>query len=211
MTFDYQPPRGDLAIVHEDAALLVVEKPAGLLSVPGKDPAHGDCVLSRLVALRPEALLVHRLDMDTSGLMIFARHKKAQRHLGLQFERRHIGKVYEALVEGEIADESGEVDLPLIVDWPHRPLQKICHETGRAAQTSWEVIAREKGCTRVRLCPKTGRSHQLRVHMLALGYPIVGDRFYGTPDQRLMLHAAELSLYHPDGGARVVFNSPVPF
>ena len=195
MTFDYQPPRGDLAIVHEDAALLVVEKPAGLLSVPGKDPAHGDCVLSRLVALRPEALLVHRLDMDTSGLMIFARHKKAQRHLGLQFERRHIGKVYEALVEGEIADESGEVDLPLIVDWPHRPLQKICHETGRAAQTSWE----------------TGRSHQLRVHMLALGHPIVGDRFYGTPDQRLMLHAAELSLYHPDGAARVVFNSPVPF
>lgn len=211
VTFDYQPPGGDLAILHEDAALLVVEKPPGLLSVPGKDPAHKDCVLSRLVELRPEALLVHRLDMDTSGLMVFAKHKKAQRHLGLQFERRHIGKVYQALVAGVLAKDEGQVDLPLIVDWPNRPLQKICHETGRAAQTDWQVLERGADHTRVRLVPKTGRSHQLRVHMLALGHPIVGDRFYGNPGPRLMLHAEALSLYHPDGGARVEFTSDVPF
>ena len=213
--FTYAPPTGPLDVVHKDADLLVLNKPSGLLSVPGKAAEHADCLEARAKVAFPEALLVHRLDMDTSGLMVFAMNKAAQRHLGLQFERRHVAKTYEALVWGQPAD-AGEVDLPLIVDWPNRPLQMVDHERGKKAHTAWEVIAREATHARLRLSPTTGRSHQLRVHMLAIGHPILGDRFYAkgealTAAPRLCLHALSLEVFHPNGGARTRFQAPCPF
>jgi tRNA pseudouridine32 synthase / 23S rRNA pseudouridine746 synthase len=210
--FEYNPPVGSIVVVHRDEELLLVDKPAGLLSVPGKAAAHWDCLEARVKAEFVDALLVHRLDMDTSGLMVFALNKPAQRHLGLQFERRHMEKTYVAVIEGELERDEGEVYLPLIVDWPNRPLQKVCFETGKAALTRWQVISRAGGQTRVRLFPKTGRSHQLRVHMREIGHPVVGDRFYGDGiGDRLMLHSESLTLYHPSGGARVRFEADCPF
>ncbi len=213
--FTYAPPTGPLDVLHRDDDILVLNKPAGLLSVPGKAAAHADCLEARARAAFPEALLVHRLDMDTSGLMIFAMNKAAQRHLGMQFERRHVEKSYEALVWGQPAD-TGEVDLPLIVDWPNRPLQMVDHARGKNAHTAWQVLARATTHARLRLKPTTGRSHQLRVHMLAIGHPILGDRFYASGEvlaaaPRLCLHAQSLGIFHPTGGARVVFNAPSPF
>ncbi|HIP24090.1 MAG TPA: RNA pseudouridine synthase, partial [Rhodobacteraceae bacterium] len=183
--------------------------------VPGRAAEHADCLETRAKAAFPEALLVHRLDMDTSGVMIFAMNKAAQRHVGLQFERRHTVKTYEALVWGQ-PEDAGEVDLPLIVDWPNRPLQMVDHERGKKAHTKWDVLAREATHARVRLMPTTGRSHQLRVHMLAIGHVILGDRFYAKGEAlqaapRLCLHALSLEIYHPTGGARVVFKAPCPF
>ena len=208
----YDPPTGPLDIVHADAALLVINKPAGLLSVPGKAAEHSDCLLARVVDAFSEARLVHRLDMDTSGLMVFAQSPSAQRHLGLQFERRHLEKTYTARVAGPVLSETGAVDLPLIADWPNRPLQKVCHATGKPALTRWAVLQRDAGEQRLALYPKTGRSHQLRVHCAALGHPIVGDRFYGGPPApRLMLHASALRLRHPEGGAWQAFERPAPF
>lgn len=213
--FTYDPPEGPLVILHQDADLLVLDKPSGLLSVPGKAVEHADCLETRAKLAFPDALLVHRLDMDTSGVMIFARNKAAQRHLGLQFERRHTAKTYEALVWGQ-PEDAGEVNLPLITDWPNRPLQKVCLETGKASHTKWEVLARKADHARVRLMPTTGRSHQLRVHMLAIGHVILGDRFYAkgealTAAARLCLHALSLEIYHPVGGERIRFYAPVPF
>ena len=212
--FTYAPPEGPLDVVYHDADLLVLNKPSGLLSVPGKAAEHADCLESRAKAAFPGALLVHRLDMDTSGLMVFAMNKAAQRHLGLQFERRHVVKTYEALVWGQPADE-GEVDLPLIVDWPNRPLQRVDHERGKQAHTAWAVIAREATYARLRLRPTTGRSHQLRVHMQAIGHPILGDRFYAKGEAlgaagRLCLHALSLEIFHPVGGERKTFRAPCP-
>jgi len=213
--FTYAPPETPLAVLHADADLLVLNKPSGLLSVPGKAAEHADCLEVRAKFAFPDALLVHRLDMDTSGVMIFARNKAAQRHLGLQFERRHTVKTYEALVWGQPEDE-GEVDLPLITDWPNRPLQKVCFESGKASHTKWQVIGRGAGFARVRLTPTTGRSHQLRVHMLSIGHPILGDRFYAEGEAlaaapRLCLHALTLEIYHPTGGERIRFEAPTPF
>ncbi len=213
--FIYAPPVGPLEILHQDDDILVLNKPSGLLSVPGKAARHSDCLESRAKADFPEALLVHRLDMDTSGVMIFALNKPAQRHLGLQFERRHTVKTYEALVWGQ-PEDAGEVNLPLIVDWPNRPLQMVDHERGKPAHTGWEVMARKATHARLRLRPTTGRSHQLRVHMLALGHPILGDRFYATGEAlkaapRLCLHAKALEIFHPVGGARLAFHAPCPF
>ncbi len=214
-SFIYAPPTGPLDVVHQDDDLLVLNKPSGLLSVPGKATEHADCLEARAKAAFPAALLVHRLDMDTSGLMIFAMNKAAQRHLGLQFERRHVAKSYEALVWGQ-PEDAGEVDLPLIVDWPNRPLQMVDHERGKKAHTAYRVMARYPTHARVRLSPTTGRSHQLRVHMLALGHPILGDRFYAnggalSAANRLSLHALTLEIFHPDGGARADFTAPCPF
>jgi len=214
-SFTYQPPTGALSVVHQDADILVLNKPSGLLSVPGKATAHKDCLEARAKAAFPEALLVHRLDMDTSGLMIFAMNKAAQRHLGLQFERRHVAKTYEALVWGQ-PEDAGKVDLPLIVDWPNRPLQMVDHERGKKAHTAWEVMARTPTHARLRLLPTTGRSHQLRVHMLAIGHVILGDRFYATGEARaaaprLCLHARGLAIFHPTGGARLAFHASCPF
>ncbi|SEP08326.1 ribosomal large subunit pseudouridine synthase A [Salinihabitans flavidus] len=211
----YTPPTEPLEILHEDHEILAVNKPAGLLSVPGKGADLADCLLSRLQEAFPTALLVHRLDRDTSGVMIFALSPHAQRHLSLQFEKRYTKKTYVARVAGRLEPKTGTVDLPLIVDWPNRPLQKVCHETGRQAQTDWRVQRYGERESRVRLMPKTGRSHQLRVHMLALGHPILGDPLYATgaaaEHPRLMLHSEELRLRHPDGGAGVRFRVKAPF
>ncbi len=212
---DYDPPDTPLDVLHADHEILVLNKPTGLLSVPGKGEHLADCLLSRAQAAFPEALLVHRLDRDTSGVMIFALTAHAQRHLGLQFERRHVRKVYVARVAGEIAEKTGSVELPLIVDWPNRPLQKVCHETGKPALTEWRVVRKGGGETRVRLFPQTGRSHQLRVHMREIGHPILGDPFYAVgaalAHPRLMLHAESLRIRHPDGGVGMTFSAKVPF
>lgn len=214
--FNYAPPDTPLEIIHEDHELLLVNKPAGLLSVPGKGAHLADCLTARLQAAYPETLLVHRLDMDTSGIMVFARTPHAQRHLGLQFEKRYTKKTYVARVWGEVADKDGHIDLPLIVDWPNRPLQHVNYETGKPAQTDWRRMrVEESGTTRVRLSPLTGRTHQLRVHMLAIGHPILGDPFYAQGPARdflrMMLHSESLKLRHPDGGKAMLFRAQVPF
>lgn len=211
----YDPPQEPLRILHDDHEIVVVDKPPGLLSVPGKGEHLADCLIARLAVAWPMVLLVHRLDRDTSGVMVFALTRHAQRHLGLQFEKRQVRKSYVARLWGEVEGESGTVDLPIAVDWPNRPRQKIDHDAGREAITGWQVIRRGKGETRVRLTPQTGRSHQLRVHMLALGHPILGDPFYATGPARdfprLMLHAESLRLRHPDGGRQMRFTAPCPF
>ena len=211
----YDPPTDPLDVVHVDHQILIVAKPSGLLSVPGKGAHLVDCLLGRVQATFPEALLVHRLDRDTSGVMVFAMTPHAQRHLGLQFEKRQIRKTYVARVWGHLAEKSGLVDLPLIVDWPNRPLQMVDHETGKPAQTEWRVQRQEEVSTRVRLYPKTGRSHQLRVHMLAIGHPILGDPFYAKGPARdfprLMLHSESLRLRHPDGGKGLTYSVKTPF
>ena len=177
MSSAYNPPNDPLDILHDDHEILIVNKPAGLLSVPGKGEELADCLIARIQKVFPQALLVHRLDRDTSGVMVFALTRHAQRHLGLQFEKRMTQKTYVARVAGVLEPKTGSVELPLIVDWPNRPLQKVCHETGKAAHTDYRVMRYGEGETRVRLTPRTGRSHQLRVHMLALGHPILGDPF----------------------------------
>jgi tRNA pseudouridine32 synthase/23S rRNA pseudouridine746 synthase len=215
METQYSPPNDPLAILHEDAEVLLVDKPAGLLSVPGKGPELADCLLTRVQGAFPDALLVHRLDRDTSGVMIFALTPYAQRHLGLQFEKRMTRKMYVARIWGQPTEKAGSIDLPLIVDWPNRPRQMVCHETGKAAQTDWKVVKSDGETSRVRLFPKTGRSHQLRVHMLSLGHPILGDPFYAQgPAQdfpRMMLHSEELRFKHPQGGRSVKIRSVAPF
>lgn len=214
--FIYAPSDAPIEILHEDEALLIVNKPSGLLSVPGRLDEHKDSLETRLRAIYPDTLLVHRLDVPTSGVMVFARTKAAQRHIGMQFEKRQTRKTYVARAWGNIAEDSGHIDLPLIVDWPVKPRQKVCFETGKPSQTDWLVLDREPNATRVRLHPRTGRTHQLRVHLMAIGHPILGDRFYANDEalvaaDRLQLHAEELVLRHPNGGAEMVFCSEVPF
>ncbi|SMC13518.1 Ribosomal large subunit pseudouridine synthase A [Roseovarius aestuarii] len=212
---EYVPPDTPLEVLHEDHEIVVVDKPAGLLSVPGKGAHLADCLLARVQVAFPTALLVHRLDRDTSGVMVFGLTPHAQRHLGLQFEKRTTKKTYIARVSGRLEPKLGTVDLPLIVDWPNRPLQKVCSETGRQAVTDWRVMKASAQESRVKLMPKTGRSHQLRVHMLALGHPILGDPLYASGAAaafpRMMLHSEELRLRHPDGGVGMKFRAAVPF
>jgi tRNA pseudouridine32 synthase/23S rRNA pseudouridine746 synthase len=212
--FAYDPPDTPLHILHEDAAILVLDKPAGLLTVPGKLEGRQDSLITRLQAARWDALLVHRLDCDTSGVIIFARTKQAQGFLGQEFEQRRAQKTYIARLHGQLAEDTGSIDLPVGSDWDYRPRQKV-RPDGKPALTDWQVIDRSADETRVRLTPHTGRSHQLRVHMLALGHPILGDQIY-APDRsaqypRLMLHAETLSLHHPASGQRVSFSAPPPF
>lgn len=211
----YAPPDTPLNILHQDHELLLVDKPSGLLSVPGKGAHLADCLIARIQAVFADALLVHRLDRDTSGVMVFAMSVHAQRHLGLQFEKRMMKKTYVARVYGHVAEREGRVDLPLIVDWPNRPRQHVNHETGKQAITDWRVMRYEEHATRLRLTPQTGRSHQLRVHMLEIGHPILGDGFYATGPaldaSRLMLHATSLRLRHPDGGKGLTFKAKCPF
>jgi tRNA pseudouridine32 synthase/23S rRNA pseudouridine746 synthase len=213
--FAYDPPDTPLRFLHEDAQVLVLDKPEGLLTVPGKLANRQDCLLTRLQAVRWDALLVHRLDCDTSGVIIFARTKQAQGFLGQEFEKRRAEKTYVARLRGRVERDSGTVDLPLGSDWDYRPRQKVDHDRGRPAVTDWQVIERSESETRVRLTPHTGRSHQLRVHMLALGHPILGDQIYApetTKDHpRLMLHAETLSVHHPATGERIAFAAPAPF
>ena len=212
--FDYFPPDTPLQMLHEDAQILVLDKPAGLLSVPGKLAGRQDCLITRLQAARWDALVVHRLDCDTSGVIIFARTKQAQGFLGQEFEQRRAQKTYVARLHGRMAEDQGRVDLPLGSDWDYRPRQKVTAD-GKPARTDWQVIDRGEAETRVRLTPHTGRSHQLRVHMLALGHPIVGDQIYAPETSRhyprLMLHAETLSLHHPATGEWMTFTAPAPF
>ncbi|WP_323034859.1 pseudouridine synthase [Pararhodobacter sp.] len=213
--FVYTPPQDAPVILYVDDDILVADKPSGLLSVPGRGEDRADCLIARLREQFPEILLIHRLDLDTSGVIIFALTPQAQVHIGQQFEKRKTHKRYVACVAGHPAEDKGQIDLPLIVDWPNRPRQKVCQETGRAAQTDWKLLRHEGENSRVVLKPLTGRSHQLRVHMLAMGHPILGDPLYATGAAaaypRLMLHAEELRLRHPRTGATVSFRSPVPF
>ncbi|MCW8842589.1 MAG: pseudouridine synthase [Rhodobacteraceae bacterium] len=216
LSSDYLPPQSPLDVIHEDHELLIVNKPAGLLSVPGKGPELADCLISRVQVAFPTALLVHRLDRDTSGVMVFGLTPHAQRHLGLQFEKRMTKKTYVARVDGRLEPRDGTVDLPLIVDWERRPRQMVDHENGKQAITGWRVVKYGEHETRVRLMPKTGRSHQLRVHMLALGHVILGDPLYAEGAaldrvDRLMLHSEELRLRHPDGGKGMRFRAKAPF
>lgn len=216
LPFSYAPPMTPLDIVYKDRDLLVVDKPSGLLTVPGARAEHKDSLQSRLLAEHPDALLVHRLDMDTSGIVVFALNKKAQVALGRQFEGRSTEKKYLARVWGQIEGDKGTINEPLINDWPNRPRQKICPETGKPAVTHWEVLARDEISTRVRLTPETGRSHQLRVHLLHLGHPILGDNLYAHADafgaaDRLQLHALTLGLQHPYTQKPIRFEAPCPF
>lgn len=212
----YAPPEAPLVVLCIDADLLFVDKPSGLLSVPGKPEAHRDCLEHRVKAAYPGALLIHRLDLETSGVMVFAMNPRAQKLINQQFERRVVQKTYLARVAGQVIGDAGEIDLPLIADWPRRPLQKVCHETGKAARTRWRVLSREAGATRLELAPETGRSHQLRVHLKEIGHPILGDPFYAPEDvyravARLQLHAAVLELRHPEDGRWVRIEAPCPF
>ena len=213
--FHYDPPTGPLVILYQDDQIMVLDKPSGLLSVPGKTVGRHDCLELRLRAQHPETLLVHRLDCDTSGVMIFARSKAAQGFLGQEFEQRRSEKTYIARIWGRLTSDSGRIDLPLGTDWPNRPRQQVDHENGRAAQTDWQVLGYDGDTTRVRLHPLTGRSHQLRVHMLELGHPILGDPIYATGAAlnfpRLMLHAQTLSLHHPTTKERLTFSADCPF
>ena len=213
--FTYKPPQTDIDILHEDETLLFVNKPADLLSVPGRGENLSDCLISRLHSKYSDVLLVHRLDVATSGVMVFARTAEAQRHLGLQFEKRYTEKTYEALVAGS-PPESGHVNLPLRADWPERPRQMVCFEHGKTAQTNWIKINKNQNSSRVSLHPITGRSHQLRVHMWAIGHPILGDRIYAGDNvfnaaSRLCLHAKSLTVRHPIGGAPLTVSTPCPF
>ncbi|MCD9087953.1 RluA family pseudouridine synthase [Stenotrophomonas sp. SY1] len=204
----------EITLHYIDDALLVAEKPTGLLSVPGRLPENQDCLVSRLQAQYPDALTVHRLDQVTSGLMLYARGKEMQAALSSQFEKRLVSKRYEAVVQGLIEGDAGEVALPLICDWPNRPRQMVDFERGKPALTRWRVLARdvEAQRTRVELEPVTGRSHQLRLHMASLGHPIIGDVLYGAePAARVQLHACRLQFVHPVSGEVVGFVSESPF
>lgn len=204
----------DLTLHHIDDALLLAEKPAGLLSVPGRAEENRDCVVARLQAIYPDALTVHRLDQVTSGLLLHARGKAMQAALSAQFERRQVGKRYEALVQGLVEGEGGEIALPLRCDWPNRPKQMVDFELGKPALTRWRVVARDAATqrTRVELEPVTGRSHQLRLHLSSIGHPIVGDVMYGAaPAARVCLHARSLAFVHPRSGQALAFESPAPF
>ncbi len=213
----YSPPQSpflDIACVDDD--FLIVNKPSGLLSVPGRGEEKRDSVQVRAQSQYSEATIVHRLDMETSGLMVLARNAEAHRHLSRQFETRQTGKRYECLVFGSLDSDEGEIDLPLRCDWPNRPKQMVDHELGKQALTHYQVLGREPGRTRVELTPVTGRSHQLRVHMLSLGHPILGDALYACAEAlkatpRLCLHAKQLSFFHPSDGQSVSFETDVPF
>jgi tRNA pseudouridine32 synthase/23S rRNA pseudouridine746 synthase len=209
-----QAPAATIALVHADAAWIVIDKPAGLPAVPGRPEHLLDSASARVQALYADALVVHRLDMPTSGLLLFARGVQVQRALGRAFEERRVLKRYVAVVHGELRDDAGSIDLPIVSDWERRPKQRVDVERGRPSLTHWRVLARAPGTTRLELTPVTGRGHQLRVHLAALGHPIVGDALYGPPAEaaaRMLLHAAELALAHPFTAEAAHFTSPVPF
>lgn len=208
------PPQ--LEVVHVDEHLVVLDKPAGVLAVPGRGSAAGADLWTLACTRWPDARVVHRLDQATSGLWVLARGEAAQRALARAFAERDVEKVYQARVHGELAGDAGEITLRLAADWPNRPRQRVAGDgdsTGRAALTRWQVLMREPGATRLALHPVTGRTHQLRVHLQAIGHVIVGDRLYGAPDAapRLHLHACALALPHPAHPQRLSFSSPVPF
>lgn len=201
-------------MLHVDDALIVIDKPAGLLAVPGRGESGRDNAASRVQQRYPDALIVHRLDMATSGLLLFARGARVHRDLSAAFAKRHVHKRYVAVVHGVVEADRGEIDAPLSADWPNRPRQIVDVEHGKPSLTRWRVLARGASTTRLDLEPVTGRSHQLRVHLLSIGHPICGDPLYGalppaTP--RLLLHACGLCLVHPLTGMACRFESTAPF
>lgn len=209
---------GPFELLYQDDALLVLNKPAGLLSVPGRGEDKQDSLSSRVQAAYPEALTVHRLDMSTSGVMLMARGPSIQRYLHRLFEQREVRKKYIAVVEGRLEPEHGEIDLPLIRDWPNRPRQKVDHEQGKPSLTRYRLLKYNAGAdtSRVELEPITGRSHQLRVHLQSLGHTILGDLLYGSElvqarAARLLLHAESICFQHPLSGDEVCFSCTVPF
>lgn len=202
-------------VLYCDAALLLVDKPAGLLAVPGRGEDKQDCLSSRTQSQFPDALVVHRLDMATSGLMLFARSAEMQRQLSYLFRERQVEKRYVALVQGQLA-ATGEINLPIAADWPNRPLRKIDHATGKHSLTRYRLLTYDPitGTSRVELQPVTGRTHQLRIHMASSGHPILGDALYGSGTNsavRLLLHASELEFVHPQTGVALQFVSSPPF
>lgn len=225
--FIYKPPMCPyLEIIFQDEDIVVLNKSSGLLSVPGRLPEHQDCLQNRVQRVLPTATIVHRLDMATSGIIIMALNKPAHVAISRQFEQRKTKKSYVARVFGHVKEPQGSVDLPLICDWPNRPKQKVDHENGKPSLTYYQVLSYSDvnskndssgdESTLVELTPITGRSHQLRVHMLALGHPILGDRLYAheqalTVSPRLQLHARNLSLAHPVTGELLSFVTPCPF
>ena len=229
--FIYSPPMSPyLDIIYQDEDIVVLNKTSGLLSVPGRLPEHQDCLQNRVQRVLPTATVVHRLDMATSGIIIMALNKPAHVAISRQFEQRKTKKSYIARVFGHVKEQSGSVDLPLICDWPNRPKQKVDHENGKQSLTHYKVLSYNKPSdyklstidesadesTLVELTPITGRSHQLRVHMLALGHPILGDRLYAheqalTVSPRLQLHAKHLSLAHPVTTELLAFEATCPF
>ncbi len=200
-------------MIYSDADFVGVNKPTGLLTVPGRGPDKQDCLYRRVLEKFPDARMVHRLDMDTSGLVLFARSPEAQRNLSMQFERREISKTYIAVVEGVVKKDEGRVEYPLRKDMTQRlpPKHLVDCVRGKKACTEWKVLERGESITRLALFPRTGRSHQLRVHMQSIGFPIVGDPIYGTAAERLMLHAEVLELHHPATGEPIRLESPAPF
>lgn len=213
----YTPPTTPwLDILHKDQDIIVVNKPSGLLSVPGRSPDLYDSALARVRASHPLAQTVHRLDLGTSGVLLLATQRKAEANLRQQFQDRRTRKVYLALVEGVMEEDLGLIDLPLICDWPNRPRQIICHHNGKPAQTEFVVLKRWSTQTLVRLLPLTGRSHQLRVHLASQGHPVVGDNLYGNspgnePKDHLLLHASQLGFWHPGHGDWLSFTAPCKF
>jgi tRNA pseudouridine32 synthase/23S rRNA pseudouridine746 synthase len=202
--------------VFADECLVVMDKPAGLLSVPGRGADKQDCMAGRVQAAYADARVVHRLDMATSGLFLMARGAAVQRQLSMAFQGREIAKRYIAVVAGRVGGEEGDIDLPVAADWPNRPRRVIDLAAGKASRTRWRVLARECATTRLELEPVTGRSHQLRVHLLAIGHPILGDALYAPPEvralaPRLLLHASELAFNHPASAGQLAFRSPAPF
>jgi tRNA pseudouridine32 synthase/23S rRNA pseudouridine746 synthase len=213
-----ETPEKDFSLIHVDRFLIVANKPTRLLSVPGRGEDKQDCLISRIQVEFPDALIVHRLDYDTSGLLVLARGKEMHRRLSILFQSRKVDKRYAAVVDGQLELSSGEVNLPLIVDWPNRPLHKVDFETGKPSLTLYRVLSYspETHSSRVELTPKTGRTHQLRVHMQALGHPILGDALYADPAarakaDRLLLHAEYLAFSHPESEEHLNFSCAAAF
>ena len=215
--FIYSPPQEDLVIVYEDDDLVAIEKPAGLLSVPGRLPEHQDSAYLRVLAQFPQAKITHRLDMATSGILMFAKHRDAEVAVSKMFQARTVEKHYIALVQGQL-DAEGCVEVPLITDWENRPRQIVHFELGKPAKTLYQALSydTETDITRVLLTPITGRSHQLRVHMQYIGHPITGDKLYHpeptrSPLKRMALHASFLAFQQPLSGQSVAIHGRVPF
>lgn len=213
----YQVPHSQEAIrlLFRDPHLLILDKPTLLLSVPGRHPLNHDCLLNRVSVRYPGVSAVHRLDLDTSGVMVVPRHREALSRLARQFQERRIDKSYTARVAGQVTEDIGEIDLPLVADWPNRPKQKVCFETGKQALTRWKVLSRDDNSSLLALTPVTGRSHQLRIHMREIGHPILGCDFYApgavlNAAPRLLLHATSLRFAHPLSGEILTAHSPAP-
>ncbi|MDE0950163.1 MAG: pseudouridine synthase [Halioglobus sp.] len=218
-----QPPpylvphsKEEITILYEDSDLLLVRKPDLLLSIPGRHPLNKDCMITRLQQRYPTASIVHRLDLDTSGIMVVPLNKPTHAHISRQFQQREVNKTYHAIVYGVLASDEGEVNLPIASDWENRPRQMICQQRGKSALTHFEVLERFDDRTRLLLKPFTGRTHQLRIHMRELGHPILGCDMYAHETAlgmapRLMLHATILEFTHPSTGQWLRGECPADF